>query len=367
MNLNQELYFREADETDRELLLKWANETETRKQSFNEHPITQEEHNRWFQNVLKSDNIRILILYLQERPVGNVRFTIDDKTAVLSYSIDYHYRGFGLGKKLIEMAITYAKKNLSLSSLQAMAKQNNIVSQRVLLGNGFFPKEELSKQAGFLFFKNLQPPHSFEKLRIFFRADGNEQIGTGHIMRCLSLADVFRDRGADCIFVTAEPYLQPLIQERGYECLVLGTEYDHMDEELPAFLPLLEERRPSCVILDSYFATPGYMRSVRSEAPVVYIDDLNTFDYPADIVVNYNLYAEKMAYPPNKKHLFGPRYAPLRRQFQGLEARVTNEQVREILVSTGGTDQYHVALRCAEYLREHPPASGITYHLFLAP
>jgi len=200
---------------------------------------------------------------------------------------------------------------------------------------------------------------------ILFRTDANPQIGTGHIMRCLSLADAFQERGADCVFVTAEPYMRPLIQERGYECLVLGTEYDHMDGELPAFLPLLEERRPSCLMLDSYFVTAGYMQCVRSAAPVVYIDDLNVFDYPVDIVVNYNLYAERMAYPPNKKYLLGPRYAPLRRQFQGLGARVTKEQVREVLVSTGGTDQYHVALQCAEYLREHPPASGFTYHFIL--
>jgi len=201
--------------------------------------------------------------------------------------------------------------------------------------------------------------------KIFLRADGNQQIGTGHIMRCLSLADAFRERGAVCAFVTAEPYLQPLIRERGYECHVLGTKYDHMNEEFPVFLSLLEEWRPSCVILDSYFVTPDYMRSVRSKTPVVYIDDLNAFDYAADIVVNYNLYAEKTAYPPNKSYLLGPRYAPLRKQFQDLGTRITKEQVSEVLVSTGGTDQYHVALQCADYLREHPPAPSITYHFIL--
>ena len=74
---------------------------------------------------------------------------------------------------------------------------------------------------------------------IYFRADGNPQIGTGHIMRCLSLADAFRERVIPAAFVTAEPYMRPLIQERGYECTVLGSTYDRMEEELPMLLPLL--------------------------------------------------------------------------------------------------------------------------------
>lgn len=201
--------------------------------------------------------------------------------------------------------------------------------------------------------------------RLYIRADGNPQIGTGHIMRCLSLADAFRERGIEAIFLLAESYMRPLIQERGYECLVLDSAYDRMEEELPALLPLLEECRPACVILDSYFVTPEYMTAVRARAPLVYIDDLNAFDYPADMVVNYNLYGETTDYPPNKTYLLGPRYTPLRKQFQGLAPRLVRDRAERFLISTGGTDPYHVALRCVEYLREHPPDAGAIYHIVL--
>lgn len=200
---------------------------------------------------------------------------------------------------------------------------------------------------------------------ILFRADGNSQIGTGHIMRCLSLADAFRERGIPAAFVTAEPYMRPLIQERGYECAVLGSTYDRMEEELPMLLPLLEAKRPSCVILDSYFVTPEYMNTLRAETTLVYVDDLNAFDYPADLVVNYNLYGNAVHYPSNKAYLLGPRYAPLREQFRNLAPRKAREQVEQILISTGGTDQYHVALRCVEYLLEHPPLPDTVYHIVL--
>lgn len=200
---------------------------------------------------------------------------------------------------------------------------------------------------------------------ILFRADGNPRIGTGHIMRCLSLADAFQDRGADSVFVTAEADMRPLIQGRGYECLVLGSTCDRLEEELPALLPLLAAKGPACVILDHYFVTPAYMRAVRARAPLVYIDDQNAFDYPADVVVNYNLHGEKTSYPPGKTYLLGPQYAPLRRQFRGLRPRTERAGVEQVLISTGGTDSYHVALGCAEYLLEHPPLSGTVYHLVL--
>lgn len=200
---------------------------------------------------------------------------------------------------------------------------------------------------------------------IFFRADGNPRIGTGHMMRCLSLADAFREGGVPSAFVTAEPYMRPLVEERGYECLVLDSAYDRIEEELPALLPLLKARRPACVLLDSYFVTPEYMRALRAAAPLVYMDDLNAFAYPADVVVNYNLYAEAMDYPPDKAYLLGPRYAPLRKQFQDLAPRVTRERAERILFSTGGTDQYHIALRCVEYLLERPPAPGAVYDFVL--
>ena len=79
---------------------------------------------------------------------------------------------------------------------------------------------------------------------ICIRADGNSKIGTGHIMRCLSLADALWEQGKKITFVTAEPYFQQLILEHGYSCTVLGTTFDHMEEELTLFLPILQQNRP---------------------------------------------------------------------------------------------------------------------------
>jgi len=202
-------------------------------------------------------------------------------------------------------------------------------------------------------------------MMILFRADGNPDIGTGHIMRCLSLADALQEQGGEITFITAESYFQRLIQTRGYPCTVLGTAYDRMEEELSIFLPIIERERPELVILDSYFVTPQYMEAIRNISRLLYIDDLNAFDYPADAVVNYNIYGPELPYPQNKTYFLGPQYAPLRKEFQGLSQRNTKDRVENVLVSTGGTDQYHVALHCAEYLREHLPRENMIFHLVL--
>lgn len=156
MDCNHKLSFRKAVESDRELLLEWANEKETRRQSFQGHQILPDEHARWFENVLRSEHTVLLILCLGELPVGNMRFLIDDTCATLSYSISCRYRGCGFGKELIKLAITYAKTNLGVSVLRAETKTDNIASQKVLLENGFQITGKLPEQGGIVFSKKLE-------------------------------------------------------------------------------------------------------------------------------------------------------------------------------------------------------------------
>lgn len=199
---------------------------------------------------------------------------------------------------------------------------------------------------------------------ILFRADGNPTVGSGHIMRCLSLADAFRDMGQNAAFAAADDCFRDIIHRRGYECHVLHTKHDRMEDELSALRPVLQDLHPRCVLLDSYFVTPRYMAALRKEAPLVYIDDLNSFDYPAELVVNYTLYADKLDYLPNKRYLLGPQYVPLREEFRDVPKRRAAEQVRNVLISTGGSDPEHVALECVKYLREQKMGS-VTYHVVL--
>lgn len=176
-------------------------------------------------------------------------------------------------------------------------------------------------------------------MRILFRADGNAKIGAGHVMRCLSIADAAKDKGIDCIFVCAGDDFKEKINSRGYKCIVLKTDYTQMNQETAQFLKQLKQYQPDIVFLDSYFVTDCYMREVKKENFLVYLDDIAAFDYPTDILIDYNaysssvnyegLYAEKGEEPP--VIIRGPWYAPLRSQFKGLSEFQLKDEAKKIL------------------------------------
>ena len=57
---------------------------------------------------------------------------------------------------------------------------------------------------------------------IFIRADANETIGTGHIMRCLAIAEKIRALCQDVTFIVADNRSRPMIENRGFKTICLG-------------------------------------------------------------------------------------------------------------------------------------------------
>lgn len=191
-------------------------------------------------------------------------------------------------------------------------------------------------------------------LMILFRSDGNSDIGSGHIMRCLSIADAIQDNDEKCVFVTSCNQSADFIRSKGYICYSLDSDYRNMDEELHRFIALIEKLHPQRIVIDSYFVTEKYLMSLRELSVIVYIDDLNAFDYPVDMLINYNIYGEDVLYPSGKKYVLGTKYVPLRKEFQNIEVKSINATIKNVLVSTGGADPEHVALMFLKKLKvEH--------------
>lgn len=206
---------------------------------------------------------------------------------------------------------------------------------------------------------------------ILIRADGNAEIGTGHIMRCLSIADALREKGQTVLFVTADEHMQETIGRRGYEAAILYSDYRDLEAERGELLKLIHDTGADGIFIDSYFVTPDYLQTVREQIPVAYLDDLGSFGYPADLLINYNVYGPGIDYrelyeqagescPPT---LLGPKYAPLRRMFRGIPKRVPKEKASDILVSGGGSDPAHIGLRL---IREVPEDGyGMIWHFLI--
>ena len=68
---------------------------------------------------------------------------------------------------------------------------------------------------------------------LLIRTDANKQIGSGHLMRCLTIAEAADSAGIDTVFLTADEEAEKVLQERGRKYHILHTDFADMEEELP--------------------------------------------------------------------------------------------------------------------------------------
>jgi len=189
--------------------------------------------------------------------------------------------------------------------------------------------------------------------KVWIKANGNGIIATGHIRRCMTIAKELSELGADVKFIlsdeTSADLLRALAEEDGvsYDVGILHSVFSDPMTDFPIISDMLGVERPNFFLIDSYFMTEEYFEqldaSIKEHSPETktgYIDDLCKFDYPVDIVVNYDLIFDEGMYSAPVK-LLGGEYAPLRKQFDNIDYKV-KDIAENAFLSTGGTDPYHV-------------------------
>ncbi|MBO4608756.1 MAG: UDP-2,4-diacetamido-2,4,6-trideoxy-beta-L-altropyranose hydrolase [Lachnospiraceae bacterium] len=180
---------------------------------------------------------------------------------------------------------------------------------------------------------------------LFIRADMNSEISTGHVMRCLSVADAAKRMGKKAVFIAADDQPKELIESRGHECIVLGTAWNNLESEIPALGKVIGSEKIERLLIDHYSVTEKYLKAVNELTEVIYLDDLKAFDYPVSGIVCYAVYGEDY-YPdkdPEKKYFLGCGYAPLREAFENPHPKNIKEQPESILIMTGGSDPFGIA------------------------
>jgi len=190
--------------------------------------------------------------------------------------------------------------------------------------------------------------------RIGVRVDGSPQIGTGHMMRCLTLANEWRKQGFEVVFYTAAQISAPIPQERNYICRVLGTDPKDMESELPRLSERLQVDQINLLLVDSYQVTVPYLQDLSAQIKTVYIDDFGVEVWPVAGILNYNLYATELGYAQrysvDTMVLSGSKYALVGPEFQKQEYRL-REKMERILVTVGGSDSLNIAGAIAAILR----------------
>ena len=220
-------------------------------------------------------------------------------------------------------------------------------------------------------------------MRVAFRTDASLDIGTGHVMRCLTLADALRALGAHCCFVCrAHPgHLLEVIAGRGHETHALpaaeaegferGGEADpwtahaewlgsDMATDAEQTMAVLNDHLVDWLVVDHYAIEARWEQRLRKYCRrLLVIDDLADRLHDCDLLLDQNLgrrfsdYANRVA--PGCKVLVGSMHALLRPEFEALRAsslaRRDTPRLGHLLVAMGGVDKGNATGRTLKALQ----------------
>ncbi len=198
---------------------------------------------------------------------------------------------------------------------------------------------------------------------ILIRADGNSSIGVGHVMRCLSIADALKRKDKEVAFVTADDSMKSIIEDRGFSSVALNSDYKNLETDFNNEQFIKLSNKSDFILVDSYFVNEEYFANLYKDTlnkKIVYMDDLCEKAYPVDVVINYNVYANRDKYVAlyesknyNTDFILGPQFTPLRREFSEVNRIGIKEKISDVLIMTGGADIHHTSLELLKTLKEY--------------
>lgn len=224
-------------------------------------------------------------------------------------------------------------------------------------------------------------------MQIAFRTDASLQIGSGHVMRCLTLAEALRARGAQCHFISrAHPgHLFDTIRQRGFTVTALPAGLPPPHTNVPAGIApalqlahatwlgcdwqtdaaqtgaILATLQPDWLITDHYaLAQPWEVLLRPHYKKLMVIDDLADRPHCCDLLLDQNLGRWPQDYaglvPTRSQVLTGPHYALLRPEFAALRAyslqrRANATRLKQVLITMGGVDHNNATAQVMQALK----------------
>ena len=189
-------------------------------------------------------------------------------------------------------------------------------------------------------------------MNLLFRTDASLTMGTGHVMRCIALAQTAQDAGGRAAFALAESTagIRAKLAEESCEVLPITAEAGS-EHDSGQCIALARQQRADWIIVDGYQFGDDYQRALKAAGfKVLFLDDYgHAAHYSADLVLNQNAQAQatKSLYArrePYTRLLFGTEYCLLRREFASWRGwkREIAPVGSKVLVTMGGSDPDNV-------------------------
>ncbi len=177
-----------------------------------------------------------------------------------------------------------------------------------------------------------------------FRADATPEIGSGHVMRSLTLAEEWLEHGGRALMCGVVPEgLHRRITDAGVKLITVEGERP-LAEDAAATIALAQGSDSEWVVVDGYAFDTGFVSSLRSAGLSVlqFADGVTDLPYAPDVLLDQNLGAEHRHYnlsASGAKALLGIEYASLGRQFRDrISEKRISERASKVLVTFGGSD-----------------------------
>jgi UDP-2,4-diacetamido-2,4,6-trideoxy-beta-L-altropyranose hydrolase len=217
-------------------------------------------------------------------------------------------------------------------------------------------------------------------LRIAVRADASDQIGIGHIMRCLTLAQALSRYGqAEVIFVCNQDIPDAVGDRIGQEGFrLIKTPWNAVlfdwSRDVEFFTAFIRECKVDWIIVDHYGVDRQWETAVRPYTKkIAVIDDLANRLHDCDVLLDQNLSREMnrryhQLVPPSCTLFLGPSHVILREEFYQLRDKVKpKNHVRNVLVNFGGSDPTNEICKVLHAIRDQSLFPGWQFHIVAGP
>jgi UDP-2,4-diacetamido-2,4,6-trideoxy-beta-L-altropyranose hydrolase len=190
--------------------------------------------------------------------------------------------------------------------------------------------------------------------KVFIRADGDAKIGMGHLVRCLALAQMLREKFSIVFFsLLIQDKFADIIEEQGF---IVNKIHDEED-----FFTTLKGNE--IVVLDHYDLDSFYQKRIKLlGCKLVCIDDLHEKNFFADLIINHapGISASDYKATTYTQYALGLDYALLRSAFQNCNDKVYTRLKNSIFICFGGSDPENLTERALKVIIDNFTYKSIT-------